>query len=141
MKCSFQVNTASTVKEALKKMTKNTYDAIVCDFWMPEKTGLDLLKELRENEKSIPFIVFTGRGREEIVTQALNYGANYFLNKHTDPEEIYRELAYGIRKIVGQHRSYEVIPVSVILCTHCLKRENMFLVLPSNTDSVSDNRS
>lgn len=40
---------------------------------MPEKNGLDLLKELRENGNNIPFILFTGKGREEVVIKALKY--------------------------------------------------------------------
>ena len=47
----FQVEVASSVNDALQKMSTKAFDAVVSDDMMPEKTGLDFLKELRENKK------------------------------------------------------------------------------------------
>ena len=77
MQGAFQVETASSVEEAAEKMKKEEYDVVVSDYQMPGKDGLQFLKELREKGNSIPFIVFTGKGREEIAMKALN------LNLHT----------------------------------------------------------
>src|SRR3972149_47903 len=79
---SFQVDMAYSVEEALEKMKENTYDAVISDYMMPEKDGLEFLKELRENRNDIPFIMFTGKGREEVAIRALNLGADQYLNKN-----------------------------------------------------------
>ena len=98
MQGAFQVDIAYSVDEAKEKMKTKTYDVIVSDYWMPRKNGLEFLKDLREDGNGIPFIVFTGRGREEVAIKALNYGANYYINKYGKPEKVYRELADAISK-------------------------------------------
>src|SRR5271157_739112 len=95
---SFQVDTASSVDEAFEKMKTETYDAVISDYQMPGKTGLQFLKELRQNANTIPFILFTGKGTEEAAIKALNLGANHYLNKTGDPETVYAELAHSIRE-------------------------------------------
>ncbi len=72
----FEVDTASSVNEALEKVKETDYDVVVSDYQMPGKDGLEFLKELRENGNTVPFIVFTGKGREEIAVKALNLGAS-----------------------------------------------------------------
>ncbi len=100
MQGAFQVDIVYSVDEAKEKMKTKTYDVIVSDYWMPIKDGLEFLKDLREDGNGIPFIVFTGRGREEVAIKALNYGANYYINKYGKPEKVYRELADVIIKSV-----------------------------------------
>jgi DNA-binding response OmpR family regulator len=96
----FEIDTATSVDDAFFKLQTQSYDAIVCDYEMPIKNGLDFLKELREQENNIAFIVFTGRGREEVAIRALNLGADHYINKNSSPEAVYSELANAIRKIV-----------------------------------------
>ncbi|MCK5631747.1 response regulator, partial [Candidatus Bathyarchaeota archaeon] len=102
---NFQVDTAVSADEAEKKMKGKAYDVIVSDYMMPKRTGLDFLKDLRKNGNDIPFIVFTGKGREEVAVKALNLGADQYLNKVGNPETVYLELAYGIRKALERERA------------------------------------
>jgi len=78
------------------------YDAVLCDYVMPEKSGLELLKELRENGNSIPFVMFTGKDR--VATKALNLGADHYVNKIGNPETLYSQLAYSILDAVERKR-------------------------------------
>jgi len=98
MQGEIDVDTVSSVNEASEKLKKTDYDAVVCDFQMPGKDGIEFLKELRANGNNIPFIVFTGKGREEIAIKALNLGADRYVDKHGDPETVYCELAHAIRQ-------------------------------------------
>ena len=107
MQGMLEVDTALSVKEAAEKMKKKTYDAVVCDYQMPEKDGLQFLKELRRKGNNIPFIMFTGKGREEVAIQALNLGADGYINKAGDPETVYGELAHSIRQAVKAKRAEE----------------------------------
>ena len=50
------------------------FDAIISDYQMPGMNGIDFLKKVPASGNSIPFILFSGRGREEVVIQALNEG-------------------------------------------------------------------
>jgi len=66
----FSVDTIGSGQDALALLTTTRYDAIVADYLMPEMDGIQLLKNVREGDSRIPFILFTGRGREEVVIQA-----------------------------------------------------------------------
>lgn len=109
---ALQIETASSVDEAMEKMKKKTYDVVVSDYQMPEKDGIDFLKELREKDKTVSFIMFTGRGREEVAIRALNLGADRYLNKTGDPETVYGELAHSIRQTVKQKRAEKMLKES-----------------------------
>ena len=100
----FEVDTATSVDEAFCKLETQPYDAVVSDYDMPIKDGLDFLKELREQKNNITFIIFTGRGREEVAIRALNLGADHYINKSGSPEAVYSELADAIRKIVERKK-------------------------------------
>lgn len=109
MQGAFQVDTALSVKEAEEKMRKKTFDAIVSDYQMSEKDGLQFLKELRDSGNNTPFVMFTGKGREEVAIKALNLGADQYLNKAGNPETVYGELAHSIHKIVKRKKTEEAL--------------------------------
>ncbi len=93
---SFDFDGACCVDEAFGKLKTGIYDVVVSDYEMPMKNGLQFLKELREKKNDVPFILFTGKGREEVAIQALNWGADRYINKNGPPETVYTELAYAI---------------------------------------------
>ncbi len=109
MENNFEVDDAISVDEAFKKMEKQIYDAVVSDYEMPLKDGLEFLKELREQKRDIPFILFTGKGREEVVVKALNLGADSYINKNGSPETVYCELADAINKTVERKKSKKAL--------------------------------
>ena len=115
MQDQFQVETASSVEEAIKKLGNNSFDVIVSDYQMPQKNGMDFLKEIRESGNNIPFILFTGKGREEVAIEALNLGADYYFNKSGKTETVYGELAHGIRVVVKARKAEEKLKESEML--------------------------
>jgi len=102
MQGEFQVETASSVEEAWEKMKKEEYDVIICDYQMPGKDGLLFLKELREKGNSIPFIIFTEKGGEEVAIKALNLGADGYFDKTGHTGTVYDELTHGIHQVVAR---------------------------------------
>jgi PAS domain S-box-containing protein len=102
---SFEIDGACCVDEAFGKLTVGHYDVVVSDYEMPQKDGLQFLKELREQNNDIPFILFTGKGREEVAIKALNLGVNGYFNKQGNPETVYGELSHGIKLAVKNSKS------------------------------------
>jgi len=92
--------------EVIPRIQENSYDIIVSDYQMPDMNGLELLSSVREIDPKMPFIIFTGRGREEIAIDALNMGANYYIKKGEDLESQFRELLHVITRTV-QHKQME----------------------------------
>ncbi|HWQ66856.1 MAG TPA: PAS domain S-box protein [Methanospirillum sp.] len=99
------VETESSVDRALPRLASESFDAVVSDYQMPEKNGIDFLKAIRKSENSIPFIMFTGRGREEIVIEALKEGADFYLQKGGDPAAQYSELKNQLQQVVRRRRA------------------------------------
>jgi CheY-like chemotaxis protein len=98
----FSVATLTSAPAALEALKNTTYDAIISDYQMPVMNGIDFLKQVRASGNTIPFIIFTGRGREEIVIQALNEGADFYLQKGGEPVSQFTELEHKIRQAVQQ---------------------------------------
>jgi len=100
-----KVKLARSCKDGLQKLIENEIDAIICDYHMPEMDGLEFLELIRSQGNKIPFIMLTGRGREEIVIDALNLGANHYLMKGGDMKSLCSELAHTIRQTVTHKRT------------------------------------
>lgn len=101
----FVVDTCQSGEETLEILRMHTCDAIVSDYLMPGMDGLVLLKAVREQYGNIPFILFTGRGREAVVIEAINLGADFYLQKGGDPKAVYAELAHKIKMAVGRRQA------------------------------------
>jgi len=97
-----QVEIANSAADALVMLRKEHYDTVVSDYLMPDMDGITFLKTVRSGDTSIPFIVFTGKGREEVVIEALNHGADFYLQKGGDPASQFTELQSMIQKGVDQ---------------------------------------
>ncbi|MGY5854545.1 MAG: response regulator, partial [Candidatus Thorarchaeota archaeon] len=93
---NFIVDNAGSVKEAFILLEKQSYDCVVSDYMMPEDNGLAFLERIRERDQELPFIIFTGRSREEVAIRALNLGATRYVTKGGDPKSQYAELAHII---------------------------------------------
>lgn len=101
----FLIDTQLSAREGLDALQNQAYDAVVADFQMPVMDGIEFLKRVRSEFGNIPFILFTGRGREEVVIDAINNGADYYLQKGDDLKAQFTELAHKIRLAVQQRRA------------------------------------
>jgi len=99
------VDTLLSAREVLDKLEERNYDVIIADYDMPDIDGIALLKQLREGGYDIPFIIFTGKGREEIVIEAINLGADFYLQKGGDPRSQFAELEHKLRHAVNEYRA------------------------------------
>jgi PAS domain S-box-containing protein len=99
------VTTLESAVEAIDLLSTRSFDAIVADYDMPEMDGIALLKHLRKEGNTTPFIVFTGKGREEVVIEALNCGADFYIQKIGDPSFIFHDLSRKVGYAVQKMRS------------------------------------
>jgi PAS domain S-box-containing protein len=126
----FSVDCALSGKEALIRIAAGRYDAVVSDYQMPQMDGITLLKNVRATNKMLPFILFTGRGREEVVIEALNEGADFYLQKGGEPQSQFAELAHKIRLAVQQRRA------EVSIRNHEQREADIINFLPDATFAI-----
>jgi PAS domain S-box-containing protein len=105
----FTVDTITSASAALTLLDSGEYDAIISDYKMPDMDGIDLLKRVRLSGKTVPFILFSGRGREEVVIQAINEGADFYIQKGGDPRSQFAELTHKVQIAVENHRAAKKI--------------------------------
>lgn len=104
---SLEIETALSAREGLERLQTSEYDAVVSDYLMPDIDGLDMLKIIRARGNDIPFIILTGRGREDIAIEALNSGADFYVRKGVDPKTQYVDIMNSIRQSVARKKAVE----------------------------------
>jgi PAS domain S-box-containing protein len=101
----FEIGTSTSAEEVLDILPSQPCEVIVSDYQMPGMNGIDFLKQVRERFGDLPFILFTGRGREEVVIDAINNGADFYLQKGGSPRAQFAELAHKIHQAVARRRA------------------------------------
>ncbi len=97
------VETAGDGEEALARLDGDTA-CVVADYDMPGLNGIELLEEVRRDRPELPYILFTGRGSEEIASEAISAGVTDYLQKQSGTDH-YDVLANRIRNVVDADRS------------------------------------
>lgn len=105
----FHVDTALSGNEALTSIANRHYDAIVADYEMDGMSGLDLLKKIRSTGDETPFIIFTGKGREEVVIASIDNGADGYVQKGGEIRSQFAELSQKITTVVKKRRAEKAL--------------------------------
>ncbi|ELY95680.1 HTR-like protein [Natrialba hulunbeirensis JCM 10989] len=118
------VTTVDTAAAALEYLADDDHsiDCLVTEYDLPESDGLELLERVRETHPDIPFILFTGEGTEQVVSEAISAGATDYLEK-TGGTEQYELLLSRIEKFVDRHRSSQ-------------ERDRVYQALASATEGI-----
>lgn len=87
-KTGYQVQTAGSITEARNKLVHGSFDIILLDLSLPDGNGLDLIAEIRQNHPEVALVVITGRGDVPVAVKAMQLGADNFLTKPVDMNEL-----------------------------------------------------
>lgn len=98
LKGSYNVQCAAGVDEGLRMLREDPPDLIIMDIRMPDKSGIQGLRELREIDPLVSVIMLTGFGALETAQEAMRYGASDYLKKPFDTHEIMKVIEQHIEK-------------------------------------------
>lgn len=85
-----RIDEASNAEEALNLVLKNTYDLVMLDISMPGRSGLELLRDIKYQQPSLPVLVLSVHPEDQMGVRILKAGASGYVNKDCDPEELVR---------------------------------------------------
>ena len=100
------VTSVTDPEAALDRLDGDSFDCIVSDYDMPEMDGLEFFEAIPERHRKIPFVLYTGKGSEEIASQALNVGVTGYFQKG-GPEQL-RRLANRVDQAADEYRTKEI---------------------------------
>jgi PAS domain S-box-containing protein len=131
----FCVETVTSANEALQRLKSTMYEAIVSDYQMPDMDGIAFLKAIRAEFPDLPFIIFTGKGREEVVIEAFESGADFYLQKGGKPTPQFLELGHKITAAVRRRRAEKALQESETHYRNVVEDQTEFIArfLPDRT--------
>jgi PAS domain S-box-containing protein len=94
----------TTAEAALDRLSSEPFDCVVSDYDMPDEDGLALLDRVRDAHPGMPFVLFTGKGSEEVASEAISKGVTDYLQKGGG-SETYDLLVRRIENAVEQQRA------------------------------------
>ena len=96
----YEVDVAAGGAEGAKKLELHGYDLVLLDLMMPDRSGMDVLREVRERDRETPIFMITAYGSIDIAVEALKIGANDFFTKPWKNDQLVIE----IDRMISQRR-------------------------------------
>ncbi len=100
-KC-IEVVTGSTIKSGVDLAGSEQFDLYMLDSWLPDGSGLELCKKIREFDKATPIVFYSAAAYEIDRDQAINSGAQAYLIKPSHPSE----LCSMVTSLIESHRRF-----------------------------------
>jgi len=100
----FEIKAATSASEGLDRLASDDFDCVVSDYDMPGQSGIEFLEAVREEHGDLPFILYTGKGSEEVASDAISAGVTDYLQKESGTGQ-YPVLANRIRNAVEKYRT------------------------------------
>lgn len=101
-RAGYKVTSTSDGIRALEMLTKQdnseAYDLLLTDIQMPEMTGLELIRKIKEKQMFLPVIVFTGFGDKDTVVELLREGCEDYLDKPFSEDDLLKKVKKVINK-------------------------------------------
>ena len=87
-KKGFTIYSASSGNEGIKLVKNNLIDIVLSDYKMPDKTGIEVLEEVKKLNPEISFVILTAYGTIENAVKAMRFGAFDYISKPVDLDEL-----------------------------------------------------
>ena len=96
----YAVDGAQNAAEGMRALDARDYDLVLLDLMMPDRSGMEVLRDIREHDAETPVVMITAFGSVDVAVEALKAGANDYFSKPWDNEK----LAIEIDRIISRRR-------------------------------------
>lgn len=131
-----KVQTCYQPTGVLETLANEDIDCIVSDYNMPELNGIELLEKVRQTYPDLPFILYTGKGSEEVASDAISAGVTDYLQKETGSDQ-YTVLANRIENAVSQFRAQEELEETTKFYRTVLDHSSDYVMIVAADGEVS----
>ena len=100
----FDTETVASASDGLTRLADSTFDCVISDYDMPRQNGIEFLEAVRMKYPDLPFFLHTGKGSEEVASEAISAGATDYLQKECGTDQ-FTMLANRIETAVERTRS------------------------------------
>ncbi len=95
---NYRVELAENATVGLQKFESNAYDLVLLDLMMPDRSGMEVLTDIRQRDTETPVFMLTAYGSVEVAVKALKLGANDYFSKPWDNEKLLIEIDHMIAR-------------------------------------------
>ncbi|WP_227132267.1 PAS domain-containing response regulator [Halorubellus salinus] len=100
----FHVEVVTDAADGCEYLDEHDVDGIISDYEMPNTNGIEFLQSVREHDPDLPFILYTGKGSEEVASAAISAGVTDYLQKETGTDQ-YALLANRLTNAIEHYRA------------------------------------
>ncbi|WP_324760921.1 response regulator [Haloarcula sp. GH36] len=104
----FEIVQATSASNGLDQLSEQAFDCVISDYDMPGCNGIKFLQKVRAEFPDLPFILFTGKGTEEIASDAISAGVTDYLQKQGSTD-CYTVLANSVSNAIEHYRSSQMV--------------------------------
>jgi DNA-binding response OmpR family regulator len=126
---TYTVDTANNGITGLELALSNDYDLLLVDWMLPRKSGIEVVREFRAEDKTTPIIFLTARDTLQDTIQGLRVGANDYIKKPFHFEELLERIRVQLRPQTGEHEKFMLGDIVLDVSAHQIwrKGEEIFL--------------
>jgi len=131
----FTVHIETSPTDGFDYLLGNPVDCVVSDHDMPGTTGIEFLEQVRERYPDLPFVLYTGKGSEEVASDAISAGVTDYLQKDSGTDH-YAVLANRVSNAVDQARSRRAAERTKIQLSAIVENITEAIVIIDGTNTV-----
>lgn len=125
----------SDTRSALEILDDEAVDCIVSDYEMPHRNGIEFLNVVRDRGITAPFILYTGKGSEEIASEAITAGVSDYLQKESTTDH-YKILVNRIQNLVSKHRTERAVEETKRFYEGILSRSSDYVIIVDQRGNI-----